>query len=144
MLSTLGARSNTPDQVEVFGTALQNIVAAMKANEVRRLVSISGAGVFMPDDHITLGRRFVRGMLKLFARYVSEANEREYEIIKASGLDWVLVRPPRIVEGPATGDYRVLADRVPGSKISRGDVADLMLKCASGDEWVGRGPIPGY
>ncbi len=40
--------------------------------------------------------------------------------------------------------YRVFADRVPSPKISQGDVADLMLKCAAGDEWVLRAPIPGY
>lgn len=144
VLSALGARSNTPDQIEVFGTAMENITAAMKEHGVRRLVAISGAGVLTPDDHVTMGRRFVRFLLKLMAKHVALAKEREYEIVTATDLDWVLVRPPRIVPGPATGTYRVFADRVPSPKISQGDVADLMLKCAAADEWVHRAPIPGY
>lgn len=144
VLSTLGARSNTPDQVEVFGTAMNHISAAMKEHGVRRLVAISGAGVLTPDDHVTMGRRFVRFLLRLMAKHVALAKEREYEIITATDLEWVLVRPPRIVPGSATGTYRVLPDRVPSPKISQGDVADFMLECVAGDEWVRRAPIPGY
>ncbi len=144
VLSTIGARSNTPDQVEVFGTAMENVTAAMKEHGVRRLVAISGAGVLTPDDHVTVGRRIVRFLLKLMAKHVALAKEREYEIITAADLDWVLVRPPRIVSGPATGTYRVFGDRVPSPKISQGDVAALILKCAAEDEWVRRAPIPGY
>lgn len=144
VLSALGARANTPDQVEIFGAAMQNITAAMKTHGVRRLVAISGAGVLTPEDHVTLGRRFVRLLLKLLAKHVALAKEREYTIIRDTGLEWVLVRPPRIVPGPPTGSYRVLPDRVPSPKIAQGDVADLMLKSATTDDWVRRAPIPGY
>lgn len=144
VLSTLGARSNRADQLVVFETAMTNITQAMATHGVDRLVSISGAGVFMPDDHITLSRRAVRLLLLLFARYVAEAKEREYAVIRQTDLAWVLVRPPRIVPGPPTGTYQVLPDRVPSSKISQGDVAHLMLACTQGDTWVRKGPIPGY
>lgn len=144
VLSTLGARQNTPDQVELFGAAMQTITDAMKTKGVARLVAISGAGVLTPEDHVTLGRRIVGTILKLVAKHVSQAKVREYEVITATDLEWVIVRPPRILPGPATGDYRVLPDRVPSPKISQGDVAHLMLKCATEDEWVRRAPIPGY
>jgi len=48
----------------------------------------------------------------------------EYEVFAASDLDWTLVRPPRLLDGPATG--RVLHDaRTPGrsSSIRRADLA---------------------
>ena len=144
VLCTLGARTNTPDQVVAFGTALENITRAMSAHGVKRLVSISGAGVLLPEDQVTFGRRLVRSILMLATKHVALSKEREAEIIRASGLDWVLVRPPRIVAGAATGKYRVFPDRVPSSKISQGDVAHLILQCATGDEWVRRAPIPGY
>ncbi len=144
VLSTLGARQNTPDQVELFTNALANITRAMREHGVKRLVSISGAGVLMPGDHITFGRRFVRELLLLVAKHVALAKQREAEVIVASELDWVLVRPPRILPGSATGKYRVFPDRVPSPKISQGDVADLMLKCATDSEWVRRAPVPGY
>lgn len=144
VLSTLGARKNTPDQVALFGGAMERITGAMCDAHVRRLVAISGAGVLTPDDQVTFGRKFVRFLLKRLSKHVAEAKEREYAVIVATDLDWVLVRPPRIVEGPATGDYRVFGDRVPSPKISQGDVAHLMLRCAADDEWVRKAPIPGY
>jgi len=143
VLSALGARSNTPEQVQVFDTATRTLVSAMETAGVKRLVAISGAGVLTPDDHVTFGRRFVRFLLGVLAKHVAASKEREYAIITASELEWVLVRPPRIVPGPATGTYRVEPDRVPSPKISQGDVAHLMLECATGDEWVRRAPIPG-
>ena len=144
VLSALGARSNTPDQPEIFAAAAGRITAAMERAGVRRLVAISGAGVIAPGDHVTLGRRAIGFILGLVAKHVAEAKEREYEVITATDLEWVLVRPPRIVEGEATGTYRVLPDRVPSSKISQGDVAHLMLACVEGDAWVRKAPIPGY
>ena len=144
VLSALGARKNTADQVGVFGGAMENITRAMREHGVERLVTISGAGVLLPGDHVTLGRRVIRAMLFLVAKHVAMAKEREAEIVRASNLQWVLVRPPRIVSGPATGKYRVFPDRVPSPKISQGDVADLMLKCAAEPDWIQRAPIPGY
>lgn len=144
VLSTLGARQNTPDQVTLFSTAMENITRAMHEHAVKRLVVISGAGVLLPDDHVTFGRRFVRALVFLFSKYVALAKEREAAIIRKSDLEWVLVRPPRVAPGPATGKYRVFPDRVPSAKISQGDLADLILKCATGNEWVRRAPIPGY
>lgn len=100
--------------------------------------------MLLPEDQVTLGRRLVRALVLLFTKYVAMAKEREAEIVRKSDLDWVLVRPPRIVPGAATGKYRVFPDRVPSPKISQGDVADLMLKCATDNQWVRRAPIPGY
>lgn len=144
VLSALGARTNTPEQVEIFETATRNIIAGMQQHGVHRLIAISGAGVITPEDHLDLPRKFVGLLLKLFAKHVARAKEREYELIRDSDLDWTLVRPPRIVEGERTGTYRVLPDRVPSPKISQGDVADLMLRCLSSSEWSRRAPIPGY
>ena len=93
---------------------------------------------------MTFGRRFVRWLLLTVAKHVALAKEREAAIVRASDLEWTLVRPPRIVPGDATATYRVFPDRVPSPRISQGDVADLMLKCASGSQWVRQAPIPGY
>jgi len=144
VLSALGARNNSPDQVELFGNAIDRITTIMEDHGVNRLVSISGAGMLLPGDTVDFGRKVVGVLLKVFAKWVSAAKQREYEVIRETSLDWVLVRPPRIVDGEATGDYGVLGDRPPGNKITQGDVAHLMLSCIEGDEWVGKGPIPGY
>jgi putative NADH-flavin reductase len=51
------------------------------------------------------------------------------EEIRESGLDWTIMRPPRLTSGPATGTYRTAVDRNVhrGVTVSRADLAAYML-----------------
>jgi putative NADH-flavin reductase len=51
--------------------------------------------------------------------------------MRQSGLDWTIIRPPRLTSKPRTGDYRTAWDRkVRGSfTIGRADLADAILAC---------------
>jgi len=51
-------------------------------------------------------------------------------VFQKSGLDWTIVRPPRLTDKPRSGKYRVLEGHLPrfGFTISRADVADFMVK----------------
>lgn len=50
-------------------------------------------------------------------------------LIKGSGIDWTIVRPPRLVDKPATGNYRMAIDTFSdrGMVISRSDVAGFVI-----------------
>jgi putative NADH-flavin reductase len=49
--------------------------------------------------------------------------------VAGTDLDWTIVRPPALTNGPATGKYRTAAQRdVPrGFRLSRADLAACML-----------------
>ena len=52
------------------------------------------------------------------------------DLIRASDVDWTIVRPPALTTGPRTGAYRVGTDlpiRI-NSKISRADLAEFLLR----------------
>ena len=52
-------------------------------------------------------------------------------IVRASGLDWTIARPPRLTNGALTRAYGVADGRMPfgaGLTISRADVADFLLE----------------
>ena len=51
-------------------------------------------------------------------------------IIRRSRLDWTIVRPTILTNGPRTGNYRVLVDPRDWTSgfISRADVADFLVK----------------
>jgi putative NADH-flavin reductase len=51
------------------------------------------------------------------------------DIVRESGLDWTIVRPPRLTNKPLTGRYRTAHNQNlrGGMSISRADVAQLML-----------------
>jgi len=64
---------------------------------------------------------------RIFARSFADVRRME-QVVRASDLDWTLVRPTRLVNEPAKGEYRVRADYAPpgGGKIARADVAHFI------------------
>ena len=70
-------------------------------------------------------------------------SQREQERqLEASGMDYTVVRPPRLLNGPFTGQYRVQEDGLPpdGLTINRADVADFMLRQLTDAAWIRKGP----
>lgn len=68
--------------------------------------------------------------------------EQHAEVIKQSDLDWVIVRGPMLTDGPHTGKYRVGWVGVnTGSRISRADLADFMLKQVADETYLSKLPM---
>lgn len=65
---------------------------------------------------------------------------------KSTDVEWVVVRPGMLTNGPKTGKYRA-EFRFPGEKtlkISRADVAHFMVRCAADNEFLKRCVGLGY
>lgn len=140
VLSGLGPRSAAEADVAWRGTGA--VVEAMQAAGVRRLVVVSAAPIGTvaapgrpnPPKHDPgdgffmrhLGAPLTKAVLR--KQYASLA--RMEGIVRDSGLDWTIVRPPRLTDGPLTGAYRTAHGRNlrRGITVSRADVAHLMLR----------------
>jgi len=143
VLSVIGHAKDAPRDVQTRG--IRNIVAAMKRHGVRRLVSLTGAGVRDPEDRPKLFDRAIVAVLKLVQRDVLEDGVRHAEVIKGSGLEWVIVRGPMLTDGKKTGEYRVgYVGKDSGSKISRADLVEFMLAQIDDDTHLGRMPMVSY
>ncbi|HVU48133.1 MAG TPA: SDR family oxidoreductase [Terracidiphilus sp.] len=107
-----------------FGAALTD---AMKKAVVQRGIVVSTAFLF---KDAVLPPAYLFGRL-LFPGVVTDATEME-KILRTSGLDLTIVRPPQLTDKPYTGRYRVRAGHLPffGFKIARADVADFMIRTA--------------
>ncbi|HEX5748824.1 MAG TPA: SDR family oxidoreductase [Archangium sp.] len=141
VLSALGTgRDLSPTTVMSEGTA--SIIAAMRAEGVSRLLAIT-SGMVTPTGTEPLFFRFIGRHL---LRHVHADHLRLEEHVKASGLDWTLVRPPRLLDGPARGGYRLARDAgVPGgSEITRADLARFMVAEAAERTWLRCGVAIGY
>jgi putative NADH-flavin reductase len=118
--------------LERFAVAL---TSGMQEAGVGRVVVESTAFLFtdsiIPPTNL-FGRLF-------FPDVVRDAGEME-NVFRKSGLDWTMVRPPRLTDQPRTGKYRVLEGRLPrfGFAISRADVADFMLKAGENGASIGK------
>jgi putative NADH-flavin reductase len=145
VLSALGPR--TLKKTQLLARALPNIIAGMRQHYVTRLIVLGAAGA-----HRDYGRyqNALTRMAFWFARHTvyrhpyadQGAQER---ILAASELDYTIVRPPRLTDGPATQKYRVVPDALPPGafRISRADVATFMLLQLTDPRFHRQGPYIG-
>lgn len=121
---------------DVYSRTAVALVEALSRAEVGRLVFCTSAGVEAPDPHEALPYSLVAKPLFLQRAYddmtVAEG------IIRSSSLDWTLVRPGRLTNGPRTGHYDVSPRfRTSGGRgVPRADVATFMLEEAAARQWV--------
>lgn len=143
VLSALGQTKTSPKDVQTRGT--ENIVSAMERRGVRRLVSLTGAGVRDPRDEPKLVDRAITSLLGWLQPDVLEDGARHAEVIKRSDLEWVIVRGPRLTEGPRRGRYRVgMVGKNSGTRISRADLAEFMLEQLSTNTHLRQMPVVSY
>ncbi|CAN5841096.1 NAD(P)H-binding protein [soil metagenome] len=145
VINTLGPTSNTADQVELVESFTRSLVQSMQAARVQRLVTLSGAAVNLHGERKGAGDRFASAVVRIFASHVLRAKQREYEVLAESDLDWVAVRPPRVSDDPARGDYRV-GDLAlgPRSRIGKADLAAFILSQLTDDTYLRQAPRISY
>jgi putative NADH-flavin reductase len=141
VLSALGTGSNMePTTVVSEGTGL--ILDAMANLGVKRIICVTSAGLLEDPTAPLIFRMVFRRRL----RHVFEDQRRVEERLRASNREWTIVRPPRLLDGPRTGRYRIEVDKpVPrGHAINRADVADFMLRELGARQFVGHAVAIGY
>ena len=143
VISALGPER--PPIPEMMEKSARNIVTAMKEHGIYRLVSTTGAGVWQQNDQPKAIDYLIAILLNIFAKEVLRDSAANVEVIKASSLDWTIVRFPRLTDGPRTGKYRVgYINRESSSQFARADGADFILKELAEKKWVRRAPLVSY
>lgn len=138
VISAIGPDSNTPEQVDRLRVGMSHTLAAMRRHGVPRIVNLSGAGITAPGERKPLPDRVATWFVRRFARNVVAAKQAEYDQLVASDVEWVAVRPALVNDGEPTGRYVAGPDALrPGARISRADVAQLMLREAEQPTHVG-------
>lgn len=118
----------TREPVTLFSDGTRHVLDAMDRHGVRRLVAVTGIGAGNTKGHG--GFSYDHIINPLFLRTIYEDKDRQEEIIRASSVEWLIVRPGFLTNGPRTGHYQVVTDLqgVRSGKISRADVADFILR----------------
>lgn len=134
VVSALGTRGRGPTSVCTDGVGAA--IAAMRRTGVRRLLVVSAAGLPGEGDDALL-RWLVKPILQRVLRHHYADLRRMEELVRASGLDWTIVRPPGLSDDPGTG-YAVADTRIDGPAMARADLAAMLLDQLTDDRWVGR------
>ncbi|MGV6850269.1 MAG: NAD(P)-dependent oxidoreductase [Marinibacterium sp.] len=123
----LGAGASRKSTIRSAGTL--NVIRAMQATGVRRLVVQSTLGAHDSWDNLTFfWKRIMFGFL---LKPVFRDHELQESLVRASGLDWTIVRPSALTDGPAEGGFKeAFAPRERGLslKIPRADVAGFLTR----------------
>jgi putative NADH-flavin reductase len=129
-----------PTTILSRGTA--NIMRAMKNCGAARLICESSLGVGDAVGRLGLPATLLFVPL-ILPFYFWDRLRQEALIADSIDIDWVIVRPATLTNGPARGDYRhgfTVGSYVWLSRVSRADVADFMLKQLNDDTYAGTAP----
>ncbi len=122
------ALSRHPREPGLCTIGTRNILDAMKTFGVSRLICLSAWGIGDSKGRVPVIFRNIIFPLLMKEEY--EDKEAQEQLIQQSNLDWTIVRPSRLTNGPRTGSYRMKSslEFTSQSSISRADVADGILK----------------
>ncbi len=147
VICSLGSGATGPfKEMTMLSEGTGNLVTAMQDLGVLRLVCITGLGAGDSKGH---GPWYYNWLIQpLLLRGVYQDKTRQEAAVRASGLDWTLVRPAFLTNGDAKGADAVRASTsLSGftvSKISRADVAGFCLRELTEGHYRGQAPVITY
>ena len=132
VVDALGAHGTGPSTFRADTARV--VTGAMRDAGVRRLVAVSASGAHTTGDSLPV-RLLVKPLLGRLLRHEFADMLAMEEVVRASGLDWTIVLPPRLTDRPATGRIRRrVGANVRGSyTMSRADLATAVLRAVTDD-----------
>jgi putative NADH-flavin reductase len=143
VLSALGSRSLA--DATLLPESMTHILSAMHEHKVARMIVLGASGVWPGAEKrlSAAARMFLRVIQATVLKKPFASQRRMQQLVRMSETEWTVVQPPRLLNQPGKGSWRVDADALPanGTTIARADVAAFMLAQLTSDEWVGRSPF---
>jgi putative NADH-flavin reductase len=129
--------------VRLFSDATRIIVSAMQRAGVKRLICVTGFGA--GDSRAAVGYLQGKVFRLIFGRAYGDKDIQE-DIVRNSGLEWIIVRPVVLTHGSKRGNYEILDDPKTWKNgvISRADVADFLVKHVDNNTYLWKTPVLAY
>jgi len=133
------AQAEIPPSFDLFTTGTGNLIAAMKKKGNQRLLVASSLGVEDPFPTVKPDPKDFRLNWLWKSRYLYKNMADMETLVRGSGLDYVIFRPPFLVEEPARNNYRLAinTDSPKGTMLSYADFGAFVLAQARSDEYLG-------
>lgn len=130
VVSCLGSSQGMKKSTELQDM-VKNIVAGMQEQDVKRIVYTASAGIY--NELPGISGKLMMGMLK----NALTDHRAAVDWIESHGLNYTIVRPMGLTNGPFSGQYREAAEGVPekAKSISRADVAHFILKALKNPQY---------
>ena len=130
VVSLVGGRPFRKDPVPADLEGNRNLIEAARRHGVRRFVLITTIGAGDSHDAAPAIARMVLG------RFMKLKTQAE-ELLRNSGLDWTIIRPGHLKDGPATGRAILATDPTTKGAVQRADVAALIAQVLERRDAIG-------
>ncbi len=127
VISALGIGTSRA-ATEVYSTGITNVLAEMGCSGTDKIAVVSASPVGPREDHSGFERKLLIPFFwRLFGATYTDMDRME-AILRASDATWISIRPPRLLDKPAVGSYRIgLTPPEKGRAISYPDLATALL-----------------
>ena len=139
VISALGVSAPLKHDPDVID-GVRHIVQSMAEYGVRRFIYVSFIGVRESRHAVGFILRYIA---PIPLRNEIADHEAKEALIRASDLDWTIVRPPKMTTGSRTRRYRSgeeISTRWPMPLLSRADVADFIMRELVESNYVRKAP----
>lgn len=112
---------------DLYSTATRNLLYAMRAKGIGRLIVVSSSGVEPQENdnwfYVNILKRFF--LANMYADML-----RMEALVGESDVNYTIVRPPYLTKGGPTGNYRISKGRnfSDDKSLRRGDLAHFILR----------------
>jgi putative NADH-flavin reductase len=140
VISALGPRGASKNKPITEG--MQNIITAMKKQNVRRLVITSTLSAKDLNDPLNFRTKAMVNLVKVTMRDAYKEIVSTAETVRNSDLDWTIVRLTMLNNNPKSGKVKVgyVGKGEVGTWISRADLAEFLLRQVQDTKYLRQAP----
>ncbi len=135
VVGCIGPTGQDSQRIQVAST--QACLDAMSTAGVNRVLTISASGPFIDGDD-PLTRYLAKPILWRLLRESFDDLRNMETVLRSSGTDWTIVRPPQLTDRAAHGRYRARRDGNVrwGFQITRADLAQSLFDALLDDSTI--------
>lgn len=136
---------NTTGPTTFFSDVTERLVDSMTQTGVKRLVAITGVGAGETKGHG--GFLYDQIIYRLFTRHRYADKDKQEDLIAASALDWVIVRPAPFADAAPESPLEVHTAVGPKTvlrRIARAEVARFVVDQLTDDAYLHQKPFIGH
>lgn len=121
--------------------AINNIIKAMYKHNISRLISLTGSGVRVSEDTISLADRLLNFPLRIVDKSRIQDGIDHYNSLVSSNLDWTVLRVLKLTNQDKIVPYKLTAGGPAMILVPRELVAKILVDLAEQNTWVKLAPV---
>ncbi len=139
VISTLGSWGTSTKDIVASG--MRSVIPAMQQQGINRIVSLTGTEAYDQTDTPNLLRKLAHSAASLGAGKILRDGETHIKLLRASNLDWTVLRSPVMTNRDSVSYRLTLTPLPPWQTISRQALAKAIIEQIEGPGYMHAAPF---